>query len=54
MSLWKFNIITGYWTHVRVCQVGTAQLWLEQFQKDEPEEFYILSNTKPTHDPRNS
>lgn len=47
MKLWKYNKITGYWVLVRDCAEDTADTWLFIFQKDEPNEIFKLSKTKP-------
>lgn len=50
-GLWKYNRTTGYWTLCRLCLQMTADNWLKIFQKDEPDEYFILSRRKPNHVP---
>lgn len=45
-ALYKYNPITGYWTHVRNCEETTAQEWLRTFQADEPQAKFELRKTK--------
>lgn len=47
LKLWRLNKITGYWVIQRLCAPETATLWLEVYQKDEPEELFVLSKNKP-------
>jgi hypothetical protein len=50
-GLWKYNKTTGLWALQRVCAEWTAENWLGVFQKDDPEEYFILSRRKPTEKP---
>jgi hypothetical protein len=45
-ALYKYNPITGYWTHVRNCEESTAQEWLRTFQADDPQAKFELRKTK--------
>jgi len=47
IGLWRKNRITGYWVCQRTCLPETAQEWLTIFQKDEPDEMFVLSYRKP-------
>jgi hypothetical protein len=51
MTLWKFNPITGFWRAERACEPETAQQWLELFQKDAPQDHFVLSRLTPRFDP---
>jgi len=47
--LWKFNQITGLWDSQRVITVASDEkTWLEVFQKQEPEEIFLVSSRRPT------
>ena len=46
-SLWRYNQVTGYWTHERSCLPETAEQWLAVFQKDEPDAYFKISKHKP-------
>jgi hypothetical protein len=50
-TLWRFNKITGFWSPVRVCEQPEAKEWLEIFQRDEPDEIFVLSPFKPKKAP---
>ena len=47
MKLWKYNKITGYWIYIRSVTEETREQWLSIFQKDEPNEIFKLSKSKP-------
>lgn len=51
MKLWKYNRVTGFWVHQRNCLDHEADQWLRIFQRDEPEEFFVLSKKEPKHNP---
>lgn len=51
MNLWRYNPVTGFWRMERACLPGTAQQWLELFQKDEPNAYFALSRFSPRHNP---
>lgn len=51
MKLWRYNPITGYWRMERVCGPDTAQQWLIQFSKDEPDARFALSRFAPRVNP---
>ena len=48
IKLWKYNRATGYFNIVKVIEVeANAIQWLELFQADEPNEYFVLSKIKP-------
>ena len=49
MKLWKYNRITGMWTFMRTCE---DKAWLAVFQKDEPDQHFKLSKTRPRLPPK--
>lgn len=44
--LHKYNKITGYWKIERECTFETYKQWLEIFQKDSPEDTFVVSHYK--------
>jgi hypothetical protein len=51
ITLWRFNKITGFWLSERICEQATAEEWLEIFQKDKPNEIFVLSLFRPKKAP---
>jgi hypothetical protein len=51
LNLWKRNSRTGIWEHQRAVTPETADQWLQQFQRDEPDAQFVVSKNKPS-DPR--
>jgi hypothetical protein len=50
-GLYKFNKRSGVWDHQRSTTPETKDQWLNQFKKDEPNEHFVVSKNKPTHNP---
>lgn len=50
-SLWKYNKITGFWSHIRNVSPETKNDWLRVHMKDEPDEHFVVSRNKPYHNP---
>jgi hypothetical protein len=51
LALWKYNRITGYWTHERSVTKETSQQWLSIFSHDKPGEAFKVSARKPSGKP---
>lgn len=52
LKLWKYNQRTGYWDLQRtITSPEDGQRWLDIFQKDEPQEHFVLSKTRPSKPP---
>jgi hypothetical protein len=50
MKLWKYNKITGLWNFVRSFDIeSNAKTYLGIFQRQEPNETFKLSKTKPKY-----
>jgi len=47
IGLWRKNKITGYWVLERTCFPEFASEWLQIFQKDEPDETFVLAKRRP-------
>ena len=47
MRLWKYNKITGLWNVVRSVTTESAGEWLKVWQKDEPQETFVVLSRKP-------
>ena len=52
IGLWKYNKVTGSWVLERMCAPDTKDRWLKIFQKDEPDEIFVLSKRKPKGKPK--
>jgi len=51
-ALWRYNKITGYWTHERNVTDETEHQWLARFKKDDPEVDFVISKSKPKGKPK--
>ena len=52
LQLFKYNKITGYWTHEKtISNQNDAKKWLDIFKEDEPNEHFMVSKNKPNHNP---
>lgn len=51
LRLWKFGRITGLWRAERTVTPETADQWLDKFQRDEPDETFVVSKNKPSRAP---
>lgn len=52
LKLWKYNQRTGYWDLQRtITNPEDGQRWLDIFQKDEPQESFVVSKTRPSKPP---
>lgn len=47
MKLWKYNKRSGYYDLQRDVSESNANEWLNLFQKDEPNEEFVLSVKRP-------
>ncbi len=53
LQLWKYNWVTGLWHQERSVTPETQNQWLAKFEKDEPEEAFVVSPRKPKGPPKN-
>lgn len=51
IPLWRYNGTTGYWELARQCAAINSHMWLEVFQRDEPNVSFVLSRRKPRKPP---
>lgn len=49
--LWKYNKAIGVWDYARGVSPETAPEWLRIYQRDEPDEHFVVSDRKPTRKP---
>lgn len=47
LRLWRHNRTTGLWVVERTVTPETADEWLKVFRRDEPNETFVVSATKP-------
>lgn len=50
-TLWRFDKVTGLWKSERKVTEDTKAQWLEQFQKDAPDDTFVVSDRKPSNAP---
>jgi hypothetical protein len=50
-GLYKYNKRSGLWDHQRAVTSDTRDQWLHQFKKDEPDDHFVVSKDKPSHNP---
>jgi len=49
--IWKYNPVTGYWTHQRECGAGLEMQWLRVFYRAEPDQTFRCKRRNPKGKP---
>lgn len=50
LSLWRLDTRVGTWKHERNVTTETATSWLQVFQRDAPQETFVVACKKPVTD----